>query len=418
MRTTKSRITLTAILSVSILLVVIKPVFANGPIGWGIESMLAPVKLFRLTHGIAAAGIVIIEALIYWRYIQCSIWKAFGVTIILNLISTFAGVSMIGCYSSSCSFLPLWLGFPIITLSLLGKYKPPSWFAVLPVAAFLIGAILPGMINADALKLNPIALFFVINSPLVLGFGMSVLVEAIGAASMFNHQNVWKAILVGHLFSYLLLMILYPVFGPNPSQLNYYSYGIMYHVKSAEEMKEYLELRHTGNLRLLNISNSDKYRWSLHERNLKTEFAILERSVERPWMNPEVALAVIDFALENYDSLVKDKSIEEIELEKKQLEWFKAHFKHKLAVVTAIGNEDQIGLNNAYDEWVEWDQANKYPVNPSISYRDIHWDSNKATPQDYINRNIPEESKLISPEEFKEISARKAIYSNEDSTRN
>lgn len=238
-----------------------RPAFANIPVGWAIIGNNASLSAGISTKGISFIVVMLIECLVFWRYCQCSWRKAVAAALVLNLISTIAGVVI------TAPFLAFPGGeilvFPIAVYIISKATNAPMRFTALSFVTVVIG-IIGAFINYAVLipPKPPIRIFVALLLPLCLGFGVTIMIEAAAAKLFYDPIKIWKGVLIANVCSYLFLVLMLPFFFPNP-------YGgltrmklkkVVTRLEEGREKEELIHLLHhfrASNLFLLGFTDND-----------------------------------------------------------------------------------------------------------------------------------------------------------------
>lgn len=206
-------------------LVCASPVWANSAAGYYAVAFLAdaPSVIAFRTLGISLAAIILIEALVLSFVIKIAFPRALYVSFMANLLTTGLGVIL------GIVLMISWSSFPLLLFIVVAGFivwwamrarTVPGWVTViliLCVPVMLGGSDIfgspdgQGKISLTNAFLSSVLMYLPMMIP---QFAVSMAVEGIIAAEMLKRRDVWKAVLIGNILSYLLLIALTAVYIP------------------------------------------------------------------------------------------------------------------------------------------------------------------------------------------------------------
>lgn len=190
------------------------PAHANIPFGWGMFGSSAHFLAGKWSYGISLVAVIIIELVVFHRWCRIPWQEAAMAAFFLNIVSLVAG-GIIGITIMIPQFAIVFL---LIVIAIFAYVKAPLYFNSVAMCAIVAG-IYGAVVNHLAVYMPPqplIMVFILLFLPLLLGFGLTLIVEAAGAKYLFEDRTMWKALLAANLFSYLFLVSIAPFFFPNP----------------------------------------------------------------------------------------------------------------------------------------------------------------------------------------------------------
>jgi len=348
--------------------------FADSPMGYGIFTYNSPVFLSSVTYGIAALGIIAIEAFVFKSMLKYRWIHAFFVSITINIFSTLIGGILSCGFAGGLFLLVVLVGLPAFAYGFLGKYHPPKWFLRVAVAAFIIGEILTAYISLYTGFTSPVYLLIIIELTLLAGFGASLMTEAFAMARIFKEHDFWKALTYANVASYLLLLIIFPFFSPNPYEYNsMIAYEIADYIKkdNSTGALKLIDLRYSNMQYLLGISKTNSFANDEHSKN--DIYQIFEHKYSKFPMN-KTAKAVLD-AYANIPNLNPESA--------PKINWLRKFYDFYFQAKNAITTNNQDLLNQTYSRWSKWNNANPYPNN--IVYEYNVWNKGDTDPAERID---------------------------------
>ena len=184
------------------------PVSANGGAGWIIVES-APTFAAVATEGLSLLIIIVIESVILWRLLRLNVFKSFWVALLANIISTIAGAGY--AFLGFPSFLALLFPFLIIGFIYWWwqiKENIPRW-----VSATILGSIFLGLVTGILSQaFIPVSINLPISDVILMFglmlhfFGASVFIEALFIGMFLKRSDVWKAVVIANVVSYLFLV--------------------------------------------------------------------------------------------------------------------------------------------------------------------------------------------------------------------
>jgi hypothetical protein len=179
------------------------------PSVWGGIGAGAVVVISMRTWGLAFVGVVLIEAAIFSRMLKLPVARAFWVVIVLNVASALLG-ALVGVLAFSA---PLDIFAMFIYLAILGVWIQytkviPVWASVTIWVTMLMGWTAAYVDTMVYLPDPGIATRYAgYLTPLLLGFGLTLLLKGIFAKPLLKRDRPWKTLLIANIASYVLLGI-------------------------------------------------------------------------------------------------------------------------------------------------------------------------------------------------------------------
>ena len=201
-------LSLLSLIAAGIYLLFPSAVSANSGIGSAIYLTATPSLVTAKTMGLAIVLIVVVEALVFWRILELSFPKALWISFAANLISTFLGListpftmypaSDLGAFLIPAAVLAFWWYKKQHTL--------PAYVGLTVLLTVYFGSLLflaTRFLFYSDLTL-PKTVFFLLA--LLPNFGASVFVEGLAARWLLRRPDIWRAIVVANIISYILLV--------------------------------------------------------------------------------------------------------------------------------------------------------------------------------------------------------------------
>lgn len=356
------RKTLTVIIeSMAVLLLATSPVYANVVMIYGMYTFTAPGTMTAATWGLAGILIVVIEAWFFKRFWDYSWGRAIWFSFLLNLLSTvIGGFISCGMFTMSCSLLPALVIVPLLFWLLINRHHPPQWLYAITIPLFVAGSIAGAYVSILGNPVPRHILFLIVETPLIGGFALSLMIESWIASNMTDETNFWTTIAKANLASYLLLIFLFPFFAPNPysfkqesvkTQLFFLLPQGKESLESPKRMVELLHL-HRSNLQyLLGLRRSNPVP-SNYDYEGEITFCEEKTNQRDLFQCPNTLKAVVDdiLTLENLTSHQKDK-----------LEWMSKYLECFIQGKEMIDKNNQDGLTEICQEWTKWSSSGEYP---------------------------------------------------------
>ena len=201
-------LSLLSLIATGIYLLFPSAVSANSGIGSAIYLTATPSLVTLKTMGLALVLIVLVEALVFWRILRLSFPKALWISFAANLISTFLGListpfamypaSDLGAFLIPAAVLAFWWYKK--------QHSLPAYVGLIVLLTVFLGSLLfltTRFLFYSSLTL-PKTVFFLLA--LLPNFGASVFVEGLAARWLLRRPNIWRAIVVANIISYILLV--------------------------------------------------------------------------------------------------------------------------------------------------------------------------------------------------------------------
>jgi len=221
----------------------------------GFYSTSAPGYLTKMTWGIAGIAVLVIEAWVFKRYLSYSWRRALIFSFWINLASFLLGgllSAFIFIYERNLAFFIA----PILFFILLLWRRAPFWMYLVTIPTFLIGSLVGGSTSSIVDPMPRKAILLAIEIPLLSGFALSLMIESIIASIIIRKVKLWRVLAIANLWSYVLLIFLFPFFAPNPYMVNdWYLEHIVWRSDSPEKALEFLKLRRADRLFLIGLTS-------------------------------------------------------------------------------------------------------------------------------------------------------------------
>jgi len=147
--------------------------------------------------------IVVIEAFIFWKMLAVNFWRAVWISLVANLLSSIFGLIVLA--------LPFLLGLIGIVCAVY-CYSNRKRIPVLVTSVIIITLlatplfILLGLLNTGSMDMFYLYKAFLFPVGVLSAFGLSVLVEGDTVRKFLGRDDIWKAVFVGNVLTYILLI--------------------------------------------------------------------------------------------------------------------------------------------------------------------------------------------------------------------
>jgi hypothetical protein len=202
-----------ALLLPALFLAMEKPAYADVPMLWDTFGAGISLYMLVLTRGAALVVVIVIEGIVFKRMFGFGWREALLASFWLNIFSTAIGFFLGIAFSiGGCALITIVLTIAAIII-IKGRLDMPWWYALLAIACILAGWIIGAIRSDDVRGLAPASIAVPqIMLTLLLGFGLTIIVESLIAVRVLRTIYIWNALLWANLASYIFLAALAAVF--------------------------------------------------------------------------------------------------------------------------------------------------------------------------------------------------------------
>ena len=321
--------------------------YANVPLGYYMVASNPAGYLSVYSFGIAAVGIVLIEAIALKIILHIPLRKSFLWSVLLNFISTIVGTAFSPCSTSSSCGVLFTVGI-LFAASISNGFRKhtPIWFYIIVFPLILVGMIEAGYLSLFNAVENPWFLLLICDLSLLFGFGITLIVEGYTGIFLLKlGREFIKAITYANVCSYIFLSLLFPFFAPNPYSYSYYFSKFSFDKTKPEEAVKIFQLKRSNFQYLLGLTKTNKIK---QPYEAYSELYLLRGNLG--YKNWEVSKAIADDAL-TVSSLTSD--------DESQLKWLSSFYAYIQKADYAVRSSDQDNLNDVYIEFDTWYDNNK-----------------------------------------------------------
>jgi len=210
------------LLSIGMVFALSLPALANGATELVFLGVLKNDEIVRLSMLFC---VIVIETIILKRLLLFSWYKTLISVAVINSISSLIGwlwvqASFTAIYDWNGSILAGFIGIPVnivIIIVIARVLKPPTWFYFAGYIPLILGAFL----LADGSEIIPPfphpKFLGALAASLVFGFGFTLITETFCGMFVLKRPNLWYALLVANIASYIFLAIAAPFLTPSPA---------------------------------------------------------------------------------------------------------------------------------------------------------------------------------------------------------
>jgi hypothetical protein len=232
---------------------------ANVPIAWAIYGGNASLCAGLLSKGFSFIAVILIEFITFYRYFQLQWRKALVTALVVNIISTVAGVLITLPFIIPGTMI---FSFPIVIGVIISRINCPKKYAIVAFPIIVIGSI-GAFLNFIIMPPQPyIRIFMALLLPLFLGFGITVMIEGAAIKLLLkdiHFEKIWQVIFLVNIFSYLFLISMLPLF-PNPYNPERVWRQVQSMIETGHQEGEIIAILHhmqASNLFLLGVTEDD-----------------------------------------------------------------------------------------------------------------------------------------------------------------
>ena len=366
------------------------PVYANVPLGWGMHTAIAPYDISKSTYGLAAIAVIAIEAFILKRYLKIKWVYAVLTSILVNIISTGLGFFLTGTtFMGFFSLIALVICPPLIWLILTGL-RASYFIRIFLTLSYIAGMFICFWGGWIPLNTTRFQLWLIVEFSLLVGLPLTVISEAFFVNMFTRNRNTVQAVFVANLYSYIVLVVLFPFFAPNIYGVNFsteYIFRLYIEDKNSEDTSLRIRKLHDNMQYLLGLRTDNPHP---DDYEPYAEVDALETAVVRHYP-PDVACLIAretnsysPFDFSKIQTKYDDMSRQEQEYMK--IDWFEKYYTYFLDAKTVEASGDQEKLEKVLNEWSAWYEANKYPDADIYTYEYSGWKSVDVNPRDMMKR--------------------------------
>ncbi|MCX6647226.1 MAG: hypothetical protein NTY09_12845 [bacterium] len=225
MKVTLCRLLFFVFSSIAFLLLAI-PVFANAYSTWqfregNIEQMYFADDNMRLYILVI---VIFIEAFLVYKLTNLTRPQSIAFSIVVNLVSATVGllirIPAEETVRSSILLDCLPLFFVILfALAMLFLMRAPWYFYLTGILSILVGSYIVKMnLGWEINWVYRSRIFLMMAGPILIPYGVSLLVEAVPGYFWLKGKDLWRTILIINTFSYFIIVLLIPIYAPGMKQ--------------------------------------------------------------------------------------------------------------------------------------------------------------------------------------------------------
>lgn len=344
--------------------------YANVSISAELLGSSPPLIIGICTYGLAFVGVVLIEAAVFKKLSSMN-WKiSLWASLVFNLFSSCIGVFIrFLAFPLTDVVHPTILVVIVLAVVNIFFFKAPKYYKIIAVLGIIIGYIelLPDFPLFP--PRHPILAFIEIIRPLLFGLGLSLWLEGLISGKFLDSEKRWATLIKANLFSYLFLIIMLVLFGPNP-----YSYdadnlfrrveGMVAEGADQSEIITMLHDRRASTLYLLGLSGNDLPGpgYSAHDE-LQAMFIFNLRN-ELTNQSIDMELAIIDDTLQ-IPTLTHDAT--------EQLRKTREYLVFARRMLVAIENSDEEEIEIISNEYSDWWNSNPLQFDDIFFFNPAGW---------------------------------------------
>ena len=150
-----------------------------------------------------SALIVFIEAFVFLKMLAVNFWRAVWISFVANLLSSIFGLIVL-----ALPFLLVPIGIVCAVYCYSNRKRIPVWVTSVIIITLLATPlfILLGFLNTGSMDMFYFIQAFLFPVSVLSAFGLSVLVEGDTVRKFLGRDDIWKAVFVGNVLTYILLI--------------------------------------------------------------------------------------------------------------------------------------------------------------------------------------------------------------------
>ena len=337
------------------------PAHKGGLLTWGVNGGGAPAMLSFSTKGIAFLFIWLIEAVVLQRFLTLSWGRAIFGSFILNAFSTILGIMVaLVAFSATITIILVLGAYAVLTLRIfVVEDKLPTGFTTYLIGSVFIGSVFVYYTAGVLPPQSPIVVYVLMAVPLLIGFGMSIMLEMLIAGKVLGVPNAWRGILPANIYSFILLALLVPTFSDNiyDGKDKYFEDALVNKITEGAEISGIIRIlkdKAAPTPYLLGLSGDSTPRgayWAGMESDVLIE---AYSGSDNP--DPAIGLAITGQVL-TYPELYEQSE--------EEFTWLEGYFSHWIDARDEFGGGggERSYFESTINEWESWYDENDPPYN-------------------------------------------------------